>query len=127
MPIRTELNLRLPNSPGALAGVCRSLAVERVHILAMALDTSGHLHLLVDNIVRALTVLRSNRHAVSERDVLIVSAGEGAGSLSGVLSLIEEAGANVEYAYAASADVGAPGAVVLGVDDAMRVAAAAGV
>ena len=41
MAIRTELNLRLPNSPGALAGVCRLLSDERVNILAMALESAG--------------------------------------------------------------------------------------
>ncbi len=37
MGIRTELTLRLPNSPGALAGVCRLLADERVNIVALSL------------------------------------------------------------------------------------------
>ncbi|MBI4487088.1 MAG: ACT domain-containing protein, partial [Acidobacteria bacterium] len=49
MAIRTELNLRLPNSPGALAGVCRLLSDERVNVLAMALESSGQLRLVVDN------------------------------------------------------------------------------
>ena len=38
MAIRTELNLRLPNSPGALAAVCRALADERVNIVALAVE-----------------------------------------------------------------------------------------
>ena len=51
--IRTELNLRLPNSPGALAGVCRLLSDERVNIVALALDGTGQLRLVVDNHVHA--------------------------------------------------------------------------
>src|SRR6266498_3390632 len=51
--IRTELSLRLPNSPGALAGVCRLLADERVNILALALESSGQLRMVVDNHVHA--------------------------------------------------------------------------
>ena len=62
MAIRTELNIRLPNSPGALAGVCRLLAAERVNILAMTLETTGHLRLVVDNAVRATGALRASRH-----------------------------------------------------------------
>ena len=36
--IRSEISLRLGNSPGALAGVCRLLSDERVNILAMTLE-----------------------------------------------------------------------------------------
>ena len=49
MAIRTELSLRLPNSPGALAGVCRLLSDERVDILAMSLDGGGQLRMVVDD------------------------------------------------------------------------------
>src|SRR4029079_16582825 len=60
MAIRTELSLRLPNSPGALAGVCRLLSDERVGIIAMALDSAGHLRLVVDNHVHGGAVLREH-------------------------------------------------------------------
>ena len=43
--IRTELALRLPNSPGALAGVCRLLSDERVNIVAMSIDPAGQRYL----------------------------------------------------------------------------------
>ena len=49
MAIRTELNLRLPNSPGALAGVCRLLSNERVNVLALSVDAGGQLRMVVDN------------------------------------------------------------------------------
>ena len=39
--IRTELSLRLGNSPGALAGVCRLLSNERVNVLAMSLEATA--------------------------------------------------------------------------------------
>ena len=47
--LRTELSLRLPNSPGALAGVCRLLSNERVNIVALMLESSGQLRMVVDN------------------------------------------------------------------------------
>jgi len=49
MPARPELSLRLPNSPGSLASVCRELAAERIQIHALSLDASGMLRLIVDN------------------------------------------------------------------------------
>ena len=62
--IRTELNLRLPNSPGALAPALR---------------------------------------------------------------LVSDAGVNIEYAYAGATDMASIAAVIIGVEDAQRAAAAAGV
>ena len=125
--IRTELALRLPNSPGALAGVCRLLAEERVNILALALDTSGQLRLVVDNPVRATSVLRDEHHQVAERNVVLTTLVNGPGALAPVLRLVADAAINVDYAYASSAEGNRTAAVVLGVENAARAAAAAGI
>ena len=127
MPIRTELNLRLPNSPGALAGVCRVLSDERVSILAMALDGAGQLRLVVDNHVHAAGVLRQLHYQVSEREVLQLSVSNASGGLAPVLALVADAGVNVDYAYGGSTEMSPSAAIVLGVADPMRAAAAAGV
>jgi hypothetical protein len=127
MAIRTELSLRLPNSPGAMAGVCRLLSTERVNILAIGLDATGQVRIVVDNALHAVSVLRDRNHAVTERPVIVLSLANGPGSLAKTLALVAEAGVNVEYAYGGAAE-GAPGAaVVIGVDDAQRAAAHAGV
>src|SRR5262245_23472828 len=125
--IRTELNLRLPNSPGALAGVCRDLSDERVNILAMSLESTGLLRLVVDNHVHATAVLRERHYQVTERDVIVVAVPNTPGSLAWALKLVADAGVNVEYAYAGAADAAPAAATVLGVDDAQRAATAAGV
>ena len=128
MSIRTELNLRLPNSPGALAAVCRALADERVNIVAMAVEPSGQLRLVVDNHVRAAGVLRERHHQVTAREVLLASVGAGPGALAPVLELVAAAGVNVEYAYGTAPDGGLVGSsIVIGVEDAVRAAAAAGI
>jgi hypothetical protein len=124
--IRKELNLRLPNSPGALGGVCRLLDAERVNILAMALDPGGHLRLVVDNHVHGGAVLRDHHHQVTERDVVVCTLPNAAGALAGPLRLVADAGVNVEYAYGGSTDTAATASVVLGVDDAMRASAVTG-
>lgn len=127
MSIRTELNLRLPNSPGALAGVCTLLSNERVNILAMSLEGSGQLRLVVDNHVHGGAVLREHHHQVTERDVIVIAASNATGSLAPALQLVRDAGVNIEYVYGAGPDASATAAIVLGVDDAVRAAAAAGV
>ena len=125
--IRTELSLRLGNSPGALAGVCRLLSDERVNVVAMALEAGGQLRLVVDNHVHGAAVLRDHHHQVTERNVIVTSIPNTAGSLAPALKLVADADVNIEYAYGGSAD-GAPTAtVVIGVADAQRAAAAAGV
>lgn len=126
MAIRNELNIRLPNSPGALAAVCRVLAEERVNIIAFGLDAGGQLRLVVDNHTHALGVLRDRHYQISQRDVIFVAVANGPGALAPLLTLAAQAGVNVEYAYASAADGNATAGVVLGVDDAIRAATAAG-
>ena len=126
MGIRTELNLRLPNSPGALAVICQLLADERVTVIALSLDVGGHLHLVVDNPLRAAGVLRNRHHQIAERDVVFVTTGNGPGSLGPLLMLVADAGVNLNYAYGAGGEASQSGAIVLGVDDAQRVSAMAG-
>jgi hypothetical protein len=125
--IRTELSLRLGNSPGALAGVCRLLSDERVNILAMALEAGGQLRLVVDNHVHGAAVLRDHHHQVTERNVIVTAVPNTAGALAPALKLVADADVNVEYAYGGGSE-GAPTAtIVIGVADAQRAAAAAGV
>ena len=127
MAIRTELNLRIPNSPGALAGVCRLLADERVSIIAMALEASGQLRLVVDNPVRGAGALRAQHHEVTERSVVVAAVAKGPGALAPVLTMAADAGVNVDYAYGSVPEGTTGAAIVLGVEDAERAAAASGI
>jgi hypothetical protein len=126
MSIRIELNLRLPNSPGSLAGICRLLSDERVNITAMALEAGGQLRLVVDNHVHGAAVLREHHHQVAERDVLVAGLSHEPGALAPILKLVSDGGINVEYAYGGGAESGTAASVVLGVVDAQRASAAAG-
>lgn len=127
MAIRTELNLRLPNSPGALAGVCRLMSDERVNITAISLDSAGHLRMVVDNHVHGAAVLREHHHQVTERDVLLMALANTPGALSTPLVFVAEAGINIEYAYGGAHEAGTTGTVVLGVENALRASAATGI
>jgi hypothetical protein len=125
--IRTELSLRLPNTPGALAGVCQLLSDERVNIIAMTLEPAGQMRVVVDNHVHAAGVLREHHHQVAERDVIVTSVPNAPGSLAPALRLVADANVNVEYAYSGAGETSATASVVLGVDDAQRAASAAGI
>jgi hypothetical protein len=125
--IRTELSFRLPNNPGALAGVCRLLSDQRVNVLAMALESGGQMRMVVDNHVHAAATLRDHHHQVTERDVIVTMVPNAPGALAPALKLVSDAGINVEYAYGGGSESSQTAAIVLGVDDAQRAAAAAGV
>jgi hypothetical protein len=125
--IRTELSLRLGNSPGALAGVCRLLSNERINVLAMELESGGQLRLVVDNHVHAAATLRDHHHQVVERDVIVTTVPNAPGALAPALQLVADADVNIEYAYGGGSDAGPTAVIVLGVEDAQRAAAAAGV
>ena len=127
MAIRTELSLRLPNSPGALGGVCRLLSAERVNVIAMALESAGQLRLVVDNHVHGAAVLREHHHQVAERDVLVTSVPNTPGALAPMLKLMSDAGINVEYAYGGAGESGNTASVVFGVEHALKASAAAGI
>jgi hypothetical protein len=126
MPIRTELSVRVPNSPGALARICDVLSGARVNVLAFHLEGSGRLRMLVDNPLHAAAALRDLQHQVEERDVLYTTLPNTPGALAGVARLLSDGGVNLDYAYAGALE-GSPMAVaVFGVPDAQRASAVSG-
>jgi hypothetical protein len=125
--IRTELSLRLPNSPGALAAVCRLLSDERVNVMAMALEAGGQLRMVVDNHVHAAATLREHHHQVTERDVLVTSIPNTPGALAPALQLISDARINIDYAYGGAGESGNTASIVVGVPHVMDASAAAGI
>jgi hypothetical protein len=127
MAIRNELSLRLPNSPGALAGVCRALSDERVNILAMTLEAGGTLRLVVDNDLHALETLRERHYQAEQRDVLYTTLPNEPGALGRILRTVADSGVNLDYAYATTLDTASMVGVVIGVADAQRASAAAGI
>jgi hypothetical protein len=124
--IRPELTLRLQNSPGALARVCDLLSAERVNVIALSLEVTGSLRLVVDNHVHARGVLAERHYEVTERDALVVRIANNPGALATIARMLAAAGVNVDYVYATSGENDTNATVVVGVPDAMRVAAAAG-
>jgi hypothetical protein len=124
--IRPELVLRLQNSPGALARVSDVLAAERVNVIALSLEANGLLRLIVDNPVHARGVLAERHYDVAERDALVVEVRNDPGALAAIAKMLAEAGVNLDYVYATAREGQSTATVVIGVPDAMRVAASVG-
>ncbi|HEY7444787.1 MAG TPA: ACT domain-containing protein [Vicinamibacterales bacterium] len=127
MAIRTELSLRLQNSPGALSRVCQVLANERVNLVALSLDGSGTLRMVVDNPIHAAATLREQHYQVDEREVLYTIMPNQPGSLAKAVKLVADAGVNLDYAYATGVENDRMVGVVIGVPDTLRASAAAGI
>ena len=125
--IRTELSVRIQNSPGTVARVCDTLAAERVNLVALAVETNGLLRVVVDNPVHAAGVLREHHYHVEEREVLVVQISNDPGAFTKVARLMAEAGINLEYVYGTAMENSPMAVLVVGVADAQRASAAAGV
>jgi len=125
MAIRTELRLRLPNSPGALATITSMLAQEHVRIIALSLESTGLARLVVDNVSRATDVLTRHHLQADARDVLCtVVAPRSVGPL---LTTAARADLNLEYVYASSVDGKGTLALVLAFEDTVRAATVIGI
>jgi hypothetical protein len=127
MAIRTELKLSLQNNPGTLARMCQVLADEHVNIVAIDITQGFVVRMVVDNPVHGAAVLRERHYQVDEREVLYTTTPNDPGALGRFARLIAEAGINIEYLYATASEEADMAAVIVGVPDVRRAAAAAGV
>ena len=98
-----QLSIFMENRAGRLAEIARQLGDAKVNIRALSLaDTSdfGILRLIVNDVDKALKVLRGAGHTVSLTEVVAVEVPDTPGGLAGVLGSLDKAGVNVEYMYA---------------------------
>ena len=126
MAIQREITVKLANSPGSLARVAHVLATERINMLAMMVEPSGALRLVVDNPLHAASLLREQHYQVEERDVLYTTMPNEPGSVGRALKLLADSGINVDYAYASGIDRLPMVGVVIGVADASKASYATG-
>lgn len=126
MAIQREITVKLANSPGSLARVAQVLGTERINMLALMVEPSGALRLVVDNPLHAASLLREQHYQVEERDVLYTTMPNEPGSLGRALKLLADSGINVDYAYASGIDRLPMVGVVIGVADASKASYATG-
>lgn len=98
-----QISLFIENKEGRLARVTRLLGDAGINIRALSIaDTTdfGILRLIVNDVEKALDVLRQAVYTVSLTDVVAIEVPDTPGGLAGVLESFEQAGLNVEYLYA---------------------------
>jgi hypothetical protein len=102
MPTVKELNIQLENRPGTLAKLCNALANRKVNIIAFQASTEerrSQVHLVVDNLATAKTVLSGEGVTYTEADVAQIALPNGPGVLARVAGRLGEANININYAY----------------------------
>ncbi|MCI4330238.1 MAG: ACT domain-containing protein [Thermoplasmata archaeon] len=93
-----QLSMRLPNRPGALAGVARLLAEQRINLAAISVDSSGekgNVRLVVSDPDRAQRTLKKAGYAVVSKELLAIHLEDRAGSFLRVLEVLALAKVNI--------------------------------
>lgn len=126
MATQREITVKLANSPGALARVAQLLGAERINLLALMVEPSGSLRMVVDNPLHASSLLREQHYQVEERDVLFTTIPNEPGALGRALRLLADNGINVDYAYVSGIDRMPMVSVIIGVADASKASYATG-
>jgi len=118
-----EISLTLPNRPGTLAGVARTLADHRINLAAIGVDSSprsGRIRLIVSDPERAVRLLAKAGYEPEVREMLAVRLEDRAGSFLRVLELLAKEGVNVQSVAILVAREGNQPLVALSSDDLPR-------
>jgi hypothetical protein len=101
--IAHQVSIFLENKPGRLEKVTAVLKATDINIRAMTLSTSsagwGILNLLVDHPETACQKLSQAGHPAVLREIVVVSMKDRPGALHDMLSLLAQAGLNIQNAY----------------------------
>ena len=115
-----QIAVFLENKSGRLAEITAKLAEENVNIRALSVaDTAdfGILRLIVDDVEKAKSTLKSNGFTVGITNVIAVEVADKTGGLAGVLKTIKEEKLNVEYMYAFVNKTGENAVLIFRFDD----------
>lgn len=98
-----QLTVFVENKQGTLVDITDTLATNGVNLRALSIaDTQdfGLLRLIVNDNETAASALQEKGYILKITDVIGVKIGDQPGKLSKALSVLAEAGVNVEYLYA---------------------------
>jgi hypothetical protein len=98
-----QLTVFVENKQGTLVDITDTLATNGVNLRALSIaDTQdfGLLRLIVNDNDTASAALKDKGYVLKVTDVIGVKIGDQPGKLSKALSILAEAGINVEYLYA---------------------------
>lgn len=115
-----ELALELPNRPGALAGVARILAKERINVAAISVDSTarrGHVRLVASDPKRARALLADAGFRVETHELIAVRLEDRTGSFLQVLEALARSKVNVQSVAILIVREGSQSLVAISSDD----------
>ena len=118
-----EISLSLPNRPGAIEGVARALAEQRINLAALSADSSpkgGRIRLVVNDPDRAVRLLSASGYEPEVREMLAVRLEDRAGSFLRVLEVLAREKVNIHSVAILVAREGNQPLVALSSDDLPR-------
>jgi hypothetical protein len=104
--VASDLVIRVPNEPGALAAVAAAVSDAGVNLAAATCTGPGEtadLHILVKHAEAAKHALAiSNLSVTAEREVVVVEAADRPGALADLARKVAKAGVNLDLVYVAT-------------------------
>ncbi|MDR0349160.1 MAG: amino acid-binding protein [Tannerella sp.] len=100
-----QLSIFLENKRGRFTEVAKLLGKEGINMTAFTVSENsdfGILRLIVSDTDKAIQILRDNKYAVTEADVVCLHCPNQPGALGRVMDLITNAKIFIEYMYAFS-------------------------
>ena len=98
-----QLTVFVPNQKGAIVSLTQVLSKNLINMRALSIAETaefGILRLIVDDEVKAKTVLEKEGYLIKIVDVVGVKIGDEVGKLSLALGVLDKSDINVEYLYA---------------------------
>lgn len=111
-----QLTVSLPNRPGTLATVCRSLADARVNILAISVVDATEaclVRLVVDDARAGARALEAQGLAVVQTAVRLVELPNKTGALAEMAERLGQRKVNLNFAYGSAAPGRGPAVLVI--------------
>lgn len=99
-----QLSIFVENRAGRLSELTALLAKNDINLRALSIaDTKdfGILRIIVNDVDKALNLLKDNDHAVSVTDVLAIRIDDKPGGLAGAIDCLYKENISVEYMYPA--------------------------
>lgn len=120
-----QVSIFLENKPGCFKQVTNILTDVGVNIQSMTISTTtmgwGILNLIVDKPEEAEKAMRDHQMPVALRKVIALAMDDEVGGLNSALSLLEEAGVNIETAYGRNRNSNGKAVLIVDVHDAENV------
>ena len=118
-----EISLTLPNRPGTLAGVAKTLAKARINLAAIGLDSSsgkGRVRLIVNDPDRAVGLLATAGYDPEVREMIAVRLEDRAGCFLRILEVLAREHVNIQSVAILVAREGNQPLVALSASDLVR-------